>query len=108
MDKDEGIGESGGAVGDYKEENITITSLKRVDKMIIATKNYTGDGRFSDYDGKVVVETSNGDNITVPLTSQSRDNWCVIAAIDNSDPAAPEVKNLNQTADDEPSVSDFI
>ena len=108
LDKDEGVGESGGAVGDYKEENITITSLKRVDKMIIATKNYTGDGRFSDYDGKVVVETSNGDNITVPLTSQSRDNWCVIAAIDNSNPAAPEVKNLNQTADDEPSVSDFI
>ena len=108
LDKDEGIGERGGAVGAYKEENITITTLNRIGKMLIATKNYTGDGRFSDYDGKVVVETSNGDNITVPLTSQSRDNWCVIAAIDNSNPNAPEVKNLNQTTDDEPSVSDFI
>ena len=76
--------------------------------MIIATKNYTGNGCFADYDGKVVVETSNGDNITVPLTSQSRDKWCVIAAIDNSDPAAPEVKNLNKTANKEPAVSDFI
>ena len=108
LDKDEGIGERGGAVGAYKEENITITTLNRLEKMLIATKNYTGDGRFSDYDGKVVVETSNGDNITVPLTSQSWDNWCVIAAINNSDPNAPEVKNLNRTTDDEPSVTDFI
>ena len=110
LDKDEGVGERGGAVGTYKEENITITSLNQIGKMLIATKNYTGDGRFSDYDGKVVVETSNGDNITVPLTSQSRDNWCIIAAIDNSNPSAPEVENLNQTTDDDddPSVTDFI
>ena len=108
LDKDEGVGERGGAVGEYKEENITITSLDRIGKMLIATKNYTRQGRFADYDGKVVVETSNGDNITVPLTSQSRDVWCVIAAIDNSDPAAPEVKNLNRTTDGEPAVSDFI
>ena len=108
LDKDEGVGERGGAVGEYKEENITITSLHRIDKMLIATKNYTGSGCFADYDGKVVVETSNGDNITVPLSSQRRDVWCVIAAIDNSDPAAPEVKNLNRTTNGEPSVDDFI
>jgi hypothetical protein len=46
--------------------------------------------------------------MTVPLSSQSRDNWCVIAAIDNSDPAAPEVKNLNKTANKEPAAADFI
>ncbi|MBP5641006.1 MAG: hypothetical protein J6X55_16115, partial [Victivallales bacterium] len=59
------------------------------------------------YDGKVVVETSNGDNITVPLTSQSRDEWCVIAKIDNRQPNAPEVKNLNRTCNSEPQVNFF-
>jgi uncharacterized protein involved in tellurium resistance len=108
LDIDEGVGESGGAVGGYKEENITISTLNRIEKMLIATKNYTESGCFADYDGKVVVETSNGDNITVPLTSQSRDVWCVIAAIDNSDQRAPEVKNLNQTSRNDPAVEDFI
>ena len=75
--------------------------------------DFMGGIRFENYievrcDGKVVVETSNGDNITVPLTSESRDVWCVIAAIDNSDPDAPEVKNLNETTNSEPVVSDFI
>ena len=51
LDKDEGVGQRGGAVGNYKEENITITSLDRIGKMIIATKNYTGNGCFADYDG---------------------------------------------------------
>ncbi|MBQ9337254.1 MAG: VWA domain-containing protein [Lentisphaeria bacterium] len=108
LDIDEGVGERGGAVGAYKEENITISTLDRVEKMLIATQNYTKSGCFADYDGKVVVETSNGDNITVPLTSQSRDAWCVIAAIDNSDQRAPEVKNLNQTSRDTPQVEEFI
>ena len=107
LDKDEGVGERGGAVGRYKEENITISSLKGISQLLIATKNYTGDGCFADYDGKVVVETSNGDNITVPLTSQSRDVWCVIAKIDNSHPEAPEVKNLNRTCNSEPNVNAF-
>ena len=102
LDKDEGVGESGGRVGSYKEENITIDSLDGISQMLLATKNFTESGAFADYDGKVVVETSNGDKITVPLTSQSRDTWCVIAKIDNRNPAAPEVKNLNQTTDDEP------
>jgi uncharacterized protein involved in tellurium resistance len=107
LDKDEGVGERGGAVGRYKEENITISSLNGISQLLIATKNYTGDGCFADYDGKVVVETSNGDNITVPLTSQSRDVWCVIAKIDNSHPEAPEVKNLNRTCHSEPNVNAF-
>ncbi|MBR4125039.1 MAG: hypothetical protein IKR13_02440 [Victivallales bacterium] len=102
LDKDEGVGEHGGRVGSYKEENITIESLDGISQMLLATKNYTESGSFADYDGKVVVETSNGDKITVPLTSQSRDTWCVIAKIDNRNPAAPEVKNLNRTTDDEP------
>ena len=108
LDVDEGVGERGGAIGGYKEENITISTLNRIEKMLIATKNYTGSGCFADYDGKVVVETSNGDNITVPLTSQSRDVWCVIAAIDNSDQRAPEVKNLNRTSRNDPAVEEFI
>ncbi|MBP5639295.1 MAG: VWA domain-containing protein, partial [Victivallales bacterium] len=40
LDKDEGVGESGGAVGEYKEENITITSLRDITQMLIATHNY--------------------------------------------------------------------
>lgn len=107
LDVDEGVGERGGAVGAYKEENITISSLNGISQMLIATKNYTESGCFADYDGKVVVETSNGDNITVPLTSQSRDVWCVIAKIDNRRPDAPEVKNLNQTSRRDPSIDNF-
>ncbi len=107
LDKDEGVGESGGAVGHYKEENITFSSLNGISQMLIATNNYTGGRSFTDYDGKVVVETSNGDNITVPLTSQSSDEWCVIAKIDNRHPEAPEVRNLNQTTNSEPAVYSF-
>ena len=107
LDKDEGVGESGGAIGNYKEENITISSLQGISQMLIATNNFTGGRSFADYDGKVVVETSNGDNITVPLTSQSRDEWCVIAKIDNRHPEAPEVKNLNRTCNNEPEVNNF-
>lgn len=107
LDKDEGVGESGGSVGNYKEENIKIASLKGISKMLFVTNNYTGDGCFADYDGKVVVETSNGDKITVPLTSQKRDKWCKIALIDNRNPEAPEVKNLNLTTNAESLVDDF-
>ena len=107
LDIDRGVGERGGAVGSYKEENITISSLNGISQMLIATKNFTESGCFADYDGKVVVETSNGDNITVPLTSQSRDVWCVIAKIDNRRPDAPEVKNLNQTSRRDPSIDNF-
>lgn len=107
LDKDEGVGESGGAIGRYKEENITISSLQGISQMLIATQNYTRDGSFADYDGKVVVETSNGDNITVPLTSQRRDIWCVIAKIDNRQTDAPEVTNLNKTCNFDPTVNDF-
>ena len=108
LDKDEGVGEIGGSLGRYKEENISISSLDGISQMLIATKNYTESGCFADYDGKVVVETSNGDKITVPLSSQSRDVWCVIAKIDNRKPAAPEVMNLNITCNHVPDVNDVI
>ena len=107
LDIDAGVGERGGAVGRYKEENITISSLDGIGQMLIATQNFTRSGCFADYDGKVVVETSNGDNITVPLTSQSRDVWCVIAKIDNRKADAPEVKNLNRTCNHDPNVDEF-
>lgn len=107
LDIDAGVGERGGAVGRYKEENITISSLDGIGQMLIATQNFTRSGCFADYDGKVVVETSNGDNITVPLTSQSRDVWCVIAKIDNRNADAPEVKNLNRTCNHDPNVDEF-
>ena len=53
-----------------------------------------------------MVQTNNGDEIVVPLTSRERADWCVIAKISN-DANGPLVTNVNRVTDDEPNIDDF-
>ena len=98
LDHDAGIGDTGG----QNEENIVVEKLEGISQIVFATKIYGNGERFCDYDGKVVIETSNGDKITVPLSAQQRGKWCTITKIDNRNPDLPQVINVNQVSDDEP------
>jgi tellurite resistance protein TerA len=109
LDTDAGVDDTGGE----NEENITIKSLSHVEAILIATNIYRtlsflsfGDN-FAKYDGKVVVESETGESIEVPLNSDEKGKWCVIAKIDNSDPANPHVININRVQKAEPSIKDF-
>lgn len=98
LDKDAGIGNVGG----QNEENITITSLDRLETILFATKIFSKGGCFADYDGKVTIETNNGDDIIVPLTARERADWCVIAKIKNPGAAPASVANLNHVMPNKP------
>ena len=103
LDHDGGLGHVGA-----KEENITITSLDDFQEILFATKifaNFLGK-TYSDYDGCVAVQTNNGDDIQVPLTSHERANWCVIAKFSNN-AIGPAIMNLNQVTDSKPNISNF-
>lgn len=102
LDTDAGIGDSGG----QNEENITITSLDGFDEILFATKIFTKGGSYADYDGRVAVQTNNGDDVVVPLTSRERADWCVIAKLTN-EASGPTVTNVNQVTDDDPTVDRF-
>jgi tellurite resistance protein TerA len=109
LDEDAGVDDTGGD----NEENITIKSLSHVEAVLIATNIYRRFGflsfgdNFAKYDGKVVVETNLGDHIEVPLDSEKKGKWCVIAQIDNSDPSDPYVVNINKVQKSEPNLRDF-
>jgi uncharacterized protein involved in tellurium resistance len=103
LDYDAGVGDVAG----HNEENINISSLRSIEKVLFGTKIFKKGGSFSDYDGNVVVSTNNGDEITVPLTAKEIADWCVIAMIDNSNPESPRVVNLNKVMLDEPDLNDF-
>lgn len=102
LDTDAGIGDRGG----QNEENITITLLSGFEEIIFATKIFMKGGSYADYDGRVAVQTNNGDDIIVPLTSRERADWCVIAKIENA-ANGPTVTNLNRVTDAEPTVERF-
>ena len=103
LDADAGVGDRGG----QNEENITISSLDGFDRILFATKIYKKGGCYADYDGRVAVQTNNGDDIQVPLTARERADWCVIAKIENSSVQGPSVVNVNRVTDDEPSALAF-
>lgn len=98
LDFDAGIGDVSGK----NQENLTIKSLAHIEEILFATKIYKKGGCFADYDGRVVVTTSNGDDITVPLTAQQKGDWCIIASINNTNPSNPTVINVNRVQTDEP------
>jgi len=102
LDFDAGIGDVGG----QNEENITLDSLDSLEEVLFATKIYLKGGSYSDYNGKVVVKTNNGDEIVVPLTSREHVDWCVIAKLLNS-PNGPELVNLNKVSAVDPVVGAF-
>ena len=104
LDVDAGVGDRGG----QNVENMGISSLENIEAILFATNIYKWHGgeSYADYDGKVVVTTNNGDDITVPLSSQQRAAWCVIAKIDNRG-QGPEVVNVNAVTESDPNVSGF-
>lgn len=109
LDADAGVDDTGGD----NEENIEIKSLSHIEAVLIATNIYRKFGFFSlgdnfaKYDGKVILETDLGDHIEVPLDSEEKGKWCVIAKIDNSNPSDPHVININKVQKSEPSIKDF-
>jgi len=44
--------------------------LDGFEEILFATKIYKKGGSYADYDGRVAVQTNNGDDIVVPLTSR--------------------------------------
>ncbi len=99
LDTDAGIGDKSG----QNEENITITSLDGFEEILFATKIFKKGGSYADYDGRVAVQTNNGDDIIVPLTSRERADWCIIAKLTNG-VNGPTVTNVNSVTDDKPTV----
>ena len=107
LDDDQGIGGTLDSSGS-NEENIRCTTLDGIERILIATKIYSEEGCFSDYNGAVEVTTSNPrqDPIVARMVSRRRLNWCVIAMIDNSNPSEPRVFAINQVVADDPDVND--
>ncbi len=109
LDQDAGVGNTSGK----NEENLVITSLEQMDLILIATNIFRFFGflskgeNFARYDGKVSLKTDASDHIEVPLTSNEIGKWCVIAAIDNSNPASPKVININRVQKSEPDLATF-
>ena len=89
-----------------KSFDMTMDKLNHFDELLIAANIFNGNGeeRWSDYDGQVVVETNNGDRVTVRLTAQEVGEWCIIARIDNKNPNCPQVININRVSECEPTV----
>lgn len=102
LDRDAGIGNSGGR----NEENLTIDAPDRFRTILFATKIYSKGGCYADYDGRVSVKTSNGDEVDVPLTSRETADWCVIAKFTN-DGRSATVVNLNRVCHGEPNADNF-
>ncbi|MEY3219270.1 MAG: hypothetical protein RIT27_627 [Pseudomonadota bacterium] len=109
LDQDAGVGNSAG----NNEENLTISSLEKIELILIATNIFRFFGflskgdNFARYDGKVSLQTNAGEHIEVPLTSNEIGKWCVIAAIDNSNPTSPKVININRVQKSEPDLATF-
>jgi tellurite resistance protein TerA len=103
LDKDAGVGSTAG----NNEENLKIGNLNNFSSIVIATNIFrffgflNKDDNFAKYDGKVVVQTDTGDNVMVPLISEEKGRWCIIAKIDNSG-EIPLVININKVQKDKP------
>lgn len=103
LDKDAGVGNTAGK----NEENLRIARIDQFATILIAVNIFrflgflsAGDN-FAKYDGQVALRTDGGHNIEVPLTSEAKGRWCIIAKIDNTG-ATPKVINLNQVQKNEP------
>lgn len=105
LDEDAGVGNSAGD----NEENLVITKLDHLERVVIATNIFRffsflhqGDN-YAKYDGKVLVAVDGQAGIEVPLSSDTPGKWCVIAEIDNRGPE-PRVVNVNRTQKDKPQL----
>lgn len=103
LDQDAGVGNTAG----NNEENLKIKNLQHFSSIIIATNIFRflgflnqGD-HFAKYDGRVILQTDAGQEVTVPLVSEEQGRWCLIAKIDHSGPV-PQVININRVQKEEP------
>jgi tellurite resistance protein TerA len=103
LDKDSGVGNTAGD----NEENLRIGNMSHFSTLLIATNIFrfigflnSGDN-FAKYDGKVTLKTDSGESIEVPLISEEKGLWCLIAKIDNTGDA-PLVTNINKVQKEEP------
>lgn len=108
LDQDSGVGNTSG----NNEENLKIGMLNHFDYILFAVNIFRFFSRkgenFAKYDGKVVLKTDRGDEITVPLISEEIGTWCVITMVDNSSSNEPRIVNINQVSKAEPKISDFM
>jgi hypothetical protein len=102
LDFDAGVGNVGGK----NEENIRIESLDELEEILFATKIFNKGGCYADYNGRIIVETSNGEEVIVPLTSREHVDWCVIARFLNS-PNGPVLMNMNAVSAAPPVLGDI-
>lgn len=91
LDGDAGVGKTGGD----NEENLTIKSFAEMEYVLIAVNIFQEKGMFSSvsslwkkesfshYDGKVIIQPDNGQDIEIPLSSVENGEWCVVAGIQN-------------------------
>lgn len=100
--------------GDWNAPRISVNTLTHVELIVIAVKVKQKFGFFSlgenfaEYDGKLTLETGQRKPIEVPLIAEQVGKWCIIAKIDNSDSANPQVININKVQKSEPSLGDFV
>jgi uncharacterized protein involved in tellurium resistance len=102
LDYDAGVGNVGGR----NEENIRIEALDELEEVLFATKIFNKGGCYADYNGRILVETSNGEEVIVPLSSREHVDWCVIARFLNS-PNGPVLMNMNSVSADPPVLGGF-
>jgi len=106
LDKDAGVGDISGD----NEENLKITKLDYFSSILIATNIFRFFGflnrgeNFAKYDGKVIIKIDAGDCIEVPLISEEKGRWCIIAKIDNNG-ITPSVININKIQKEEPKMN---
>jgi len=102
LDFDAGVGDTGG----QNEENIVVSAPEKFEEILFATKIFIKGGCYADYGAMIHLTTNNGDNVCVPLTSEERADWCVIAKL-TSDANGTSITNLNAVTIETPSVTDF-
>lgn len=99
LDTDAGVGDKGG----QNEENIAIDSLDDFEVIWFITDigNSSTSGTYSDYDGRVTLQTKAGEEvrqtIEVPLTSTEIKPYLVIAKLIDG-PEGPTMVNVNVAA----------
>ncbi len=101
LDVDSGVG----GVGGDNQENIKMSTLDGFKEIFIAANifSHRGSSSFSDYDGRVTVQTNNGDEIVVPLTATEPKSWIMIAKI-SFENGEPTITNINAAVTTEESV----
>ena len=113
LDRDAGVGGKFDYDG-YNEEIMTVeeSAIPNIEKVLFATKIFNAGGCFADYKGEVHVmpvhsDGTSDDKFNCKMESTERKDWCVIAMLDNTNPARPVIHNLNRVCATEPKLSDF-